>query len=208
MSGQSIEAVIFDLGNVLIDFDYYIAINRISLFAAKSPNQIFELFFDSKLTALFEEAKISPEEFFSKVKEMLGLKLDYEGFLPIWNEIFFLTPKNEQVYKIAQELKDNYALALISNVNILHFDYIKKQFPALSLFKNIVTSCEVKATKPSPLIYQKALDELGASPQNTFYTDDRPELVEGARSLGIKGFIFKGAAQLRKDLLASGASLN
>jgi HAD superfamily hydrolase (TIGR01549 family) len=208
MSRSGIKAVIFDLGNVLIDFDYRIAVNRILQFTDKSPKQIFELFFDSQLTALFEEGKISPNDFFLRVKEMLNLKLDYESFLPIWNEIFFLSPKNEQVYNLAMALKKNYSLALISNIDVLHLDYIKKKFSAFDHFDNIIASCEIQVRKPEPLIYQKTLDALGVLPQNTFYTDDRPELVESANRLGLKGFVFKGIVQLNKDLIAAGVSLN
>ena len=139
---------------------------------------------------------------------MLKLKLDYDGFLPIWNEIFFLSPKNEQVYNLAGRLKKNYSLALISNINALHFDYIKKRFSVFDPFQSIIASCEVRISKPDPLIYQKTLDTLGALPQNAFYTDDRPELVEGARRLGINGFVFKGIEQLHKDLTATGINLN
>jgi len=208
MAGSSIQAVIFDLGNVLIDFDYHIAINRISQFTDKSPKQIFGLFFDSQLTALFEEGKISPNDFFLRVKEMLNLKLDYESFLPIWNDIFFLSPKNLQVYNLARLLNKNYPLALLSNINVLHLDYIKKKFSVFDHFENIIASCDMKMRKPDPLIYQKTLDTLGALPQNTFYTDDRPELVESANRLGLKGFVFKGVAQLNKDIIAAGISLN
>jgi putative hydrolase of the HAD superfamily len=208
MGNNHIKAIIFDLGNVLVDFDHYIAVSRVSRFTDKSPNQIFEIFFDSKLITLFEEGRIAPQDFFSKVKEMLKLKLDYETFLPIWNEIFFLTPKNEQVYNLAQRLKEHYPLALVSNINALHLDYIKKKFRVFEPFQSIIASCEVRISKPDPLIYQKTLEALGSLPQNTFYADDRQELVEGAVRLGIKGFVFKGIEQLHKDLVATGINLN
>lgn len=208
MSANGIKAVIFDLGNVLIDFDYYIAINRLLSFTDKTPAQIFELFFDSKLTSSFEEAGISPEDFFLRVKEALGLKLDYAGFLPIWNEIFFLSPKNERVYKLAKRLEKNYPLALVTNINVLHLDYIRKKFPVLGPFRNITASCEVRSTKPSPVIYKKALESLGVEPKDAFYTDDRPELIEGARRLGINGFVFEGIDKLQQDLVDSGINLN
>lgn len=208
MVGNDIKAIVFDLGNVLIDFDYRIAINRISQITDKSPKQIFELFFDSQLTVLFEEGKISPNDFFLRVKEMLNLKLDYDSFLPIWNEIFFLSQKNHRVYNLARLLNKKYSLALLSNINVLHLDYIKKKFSVFDPFQNIIASCEVKVRKPEPLIYQKTLDALGVLPQSTFYTDDRPELVESANRLGLKGFVFKGIAQLNRDLIAAGINPN
>ncbi|MCX5703708.1 MAG: HAD family phosphatase [Candidatus Omnitrophica bacterium] len=202
-----IEAIIFDLGNVLIDFDHRIAAQRISQFTDKVEQEIFNLFFDSHLTALFEEGKISPPDFFLKIKEALNLKLDYVEFLPIWNEIFFLSEKNQAVYKITRVLKYRYKLALLSNVNILHFEYVKKEYPVFNAFHHIITSFEVALRKPHPLIYQKALQLLGAEPEKTFYTDDRPELIETGRQLGIRSFVFKGIAQLKKDLSDTGIDI-
>ncbi len=207
MDNNRIEAVIFDLGNVLIDFDHMIAARKISGFTDKTAQEIFDLFFDSKLTGLFEEGKVTPRNFFSEVKKMLNLKLNYTQFLPIWNEIFFLTEKNQAMYNLAKMLKNRYKIALLSNINILHFDYLKKNFPVFDAFHKIITSFEAGARKPDPLIYKKALDLLRAAPKNTFYTDDRAELIAKARTLGIRGFVFSGVEQLKKDFLDSGINI-
>jgi putative hydrolase of the HAD superfamily len=209
MDNHKIEAVIFDLGNVLIDFDYYRAAERAAKFCPKNPNEIFNLFFDSEITGLFEEGKILPLEFFLKVKEMLNLKLDYKRFLPIWNEIFFLSGKNQAVYNLTKILKGHYKLVLLSNTNVLHFDYLKKNFPVFDTFHYIITSYEVGLRKPHPLIYKKTLDILGVSCGfNVFYVDDRPELVNAAKRLGLKSFVFKDVLQLRRDLENTGIKIN
>ena len=220
---NGIKAIIFDLGNVLIDFDHSIAAKRISQFIPletrgkdrvsltgftdKAEQEIFNLFFDSQLTGLFEEGKISALEFYSQIKKILNLKLDYDEFLPIWNEIFFLSERNLAVYNLAKILKSRYKLALLSNINILHFDYLKKNFLHLfDAFHHIITSFEAGFRKPHPLIYQKALDILEVLPPNVFYTDDRPELAENACKLGIRGFAFRGIEQLKKNLLDTGSN--
>lgn len=209
MDNHGITALIFDLGNVLINFDHTIAANKISRFCDKSPQDIFNLFFDSSLTALFEEGKIRPQEFFLRVKEALNLKLEYAEFLPIWNEIFFLTSQNRAVYNLAKALKDRYKIALLSNINILHFDYLKRNFPVFGAFHSIVTSFEVGFRKPHHLIYKKTLEVLKVSlPAEVFYTDDRLELIEKARELGLRSFVFKGVAQLRRNLENTGVNLN
>ena len=71
---RKIKAIIFDLGNVLLDFDHRLAAERVSKFTDKSAEEILNLFFDSELTGLFEEGKIAPAEFFLKIKEALNLK--------------------------------------------------------------------------------------------------------------------------------------
>jgi len=208
MDNNKINVIIFDLGNVLVDFNHHIAADRVAKFTDKSPDKIFNIFFDSELTGLFEEGKISPKEFFLKIKDMLNLELDYDSFLPIWNEIFFLTKENLAVYNLAKQLKNNYKIALLSNINILHFDYLKKKFPVFDAFHNIITSYEVGARKPSPLIYKKTLDILESLPHQVFYTDDRPELAQSAKELGIRGFVFRGIEQLKEDLINSGVCIN
>lgn len=208
MPNQEIQAVIFDLGNVLIDFDHKRAAREIAKFGDKGEEEIFQLFFDSELTGQFEEGKITRHEFFEAVKSMLNLQISHERFEAIWNNIFFISQKNQEVYNLALALKQNYRIALVSNINVLHFEYIKRNFQVMEPFSRIVTSYEAGVRKPHPLIYQEALALLDASPQKVFYTDDRMELIEGARQLGIKGFVFKNADTLKKDFLSAGIKLN
>jgi len=208
MEVHAIKSIILDLGNVLIDFNHMIAAEKISKFTDKTGQEIFDLFFDSELTALFEEGKISPQKFFLGVREKLNLGLEYKDFVSIWNEIFFLTEKNHRVYELAKFLKIRYKIALLSNINILHFEYLKESFPVFDAFHHIITSFDLGVRKPHPAIYQKALKLLDVSPRNVFYTDDRDDLIQKAAELGIRGFVFRGVEEFRKNLLASGINLN
>jgi glucose-1-phosphatase len=203
-NGSTIKAVIFDLGNVLIDFDHAIAAQRISRFTAKTIQEIYSLFFNSGITQLFEEGRIAPAEFFLKVQQMLDLTLDFNSFLPIWNEIFFLTEKNKAVHRLAEELRKGYALAVLSNVNILHMEYIRGHFPIFGAFSHVFTSYELGGIKPDPAVYNKALATLGVLPSQAFYTDDREDLIEKASELGIVSFVYKGPDKLKNDLLSVG----
>jgi len=205
---HKIQAIIFDLGRVLIDFDHTIAAKRIAKFTDQTVPEIFNFFFDSKLTGLFEEDKITPLEFFSEVRSALNLRLDYQAFVPIWNEIFFLSEENLAVYQLAKSLRAKYKIMLLSNTNILHFEYLKKSFPVFDVFHHIITSFEVGFQKPHPLIYKKALTVLETPAEEVFYTDDRSELVEAARNLRIRGFVFRGVEQLKKDLMGAGVNIN
>ncbi len=194
------KAIIFDLGNVLIDFDHRIAARRLSKFTDNTPEEIFNLFFDSKLTNLFEEGKIQPEDFFLEVKKILHASIGYREFLPIWNEIFFLSDKNRQVYRLAKILRQKYKLALLTNINMLHLEYLKSNFSVFDVFHRVLASCELGLTKPDPLIYQKTLNILGLGPEETVYFDDRPELIAAASRLGVRSFLFSSVKQLKEDL--------
>lgn len=208
MFPEKIEVVIFDLGNVLIDFDHLIAARRIAHFCAKSPEEIFGLFFSSPVTALFEQGKLSPQDFFKEVKDMLGLKISYETFVPIWNEIFFLSKKNRAVCSLACSLRQDYRIAVLTNINILHFEYLKKYFPIFGIFHHVFTSFELGFSKPNQEIYRRVLEILKVQPQKVYYTDDREELVASARTLGIKADLFIGLEQLKQGLSDAGIQVN
>jgi glucose-1-phosphatase len=203
---KNIKAIIFDLGRVLIDFDHWIAARAISEFTDIKPEEIFPLFFDSGIIQSFEEGKISAKDFFSKVKKILKLNICFEEFLPIWNNIFFITEQNKAVYKLAKSLKGKYKVAMLSNVNELHFEYLKKEFPIFDAFDYVLTSYELGRIKPHPEIYQDTLKIIDAEPCETFYVDDRPELIAEAEKLGIRSFVYKGIEQLKKDLASCGVS--
>jgi len=178
------------------------SINRI--LRTVRPDEIYNLFFDSPLTADFEKGKVSPSEFYAQVKEILSLGISYDSFLPIWNEIFFLSAKNRAVYHIANLLKENYRVALISNINILHYEYLRENFPIFNIFEKLFLSYEMGLVKPDIQIYQKVIAALQVEPQEIFYTDDRQELVESAKPLGLKSFVFKSAEALTDDLSSCG----
>jgi FMN phosphatase YigB (HAD superfamily) len=204
---KAIKAIIFDLGRVIIDFDHRIAADKIAGLADKSSQDIFDLFFDSSLIQSFEEGNIAPVDFFNQVKKALGLGIGFAEFLPIWNEIFFLTRENKAVCDLAKKLRKSYVLALLSNVNKLHFEYIRKNFSVLSPFHHLLTSYELGFSKPDPLIYRKTLKVLKVLPQEAFYVDDRSELIEAAAKLGIRSFVFKGVEQLKTDLIGCGVKI-
>lgn len=202
-----IKVVLFDLGRVLVDFNHMRSAQRISGFCSKSPQEICDLFFESPATVAFEAGKITPQKFYLEVKELLGLKLSYDSFVPIWNDIFFLNAQNRSVYGLVNDLHANYKTAMLSNINALHYEYLKKNFPVFGVFDRVFLSFELGLIKPDKEIYKRVIGDLEVSPQEIFYTDDRPELVESAKSLGIRGCVFSNFSRLVNDIADSGISL-
>ena len=205
---QAIKVLLFDLGRVLVDFDHLRSAQRISAFCSKTPRQIYDLFFESGVTIDFEAGRITPEDFYLQVKQMLDLKLSYDSFEPIWNDIFFLSAKNRAVFGVVNALRANYKIALLSNINILHYEYLKKNFPVFGVFDKVFLSFQVGLIKPDKEIYNLVIRDLEVSPDEIFYTDDRPELVESAKSLGINGCVFTNLGQLINDLRERGITFS
>jgi len=195
------KTVIFDLGKVLIHFDFapgYRALAEVCPYAAAEiPRRIAS----TGLAERFETGLIGPTDFYGELRLALDLRLDYQGFLPIWNGIFddVLIPES-----MLEGLAARYRLLLLSNTNVTHFEGIRERYPVLRHFHDMVLSYEVHAMKPRPEIYLAAIERAGCLPEECFYTDDIPAFVEAARAAGMDAVQFEDAAQLARELKARG----
>jgi len=196
---MNVKGFLFDLGNVLIDFDHRIAAEKISFSSQFGKDDIFNLFFESELTEAFEEGKISPEDFFLAIKNQLSLTVDYSQFVKIWNEIFFVSEKNKKCLDLVVAIKKKFPVVMISNINILHYKHIEDQFKIFSYFDRVILSYEEKSRKPKREIYSVAESFLNADPQEIIYADDRVDLVESARHIGYNAFVFKDADGFKNE---------
>lgn len=198
MARNKYNTILCDLGNVLINFDHMIAVKKILGHASKNEQDIYQLFFDSSLTKDYEEGKISSLEFFKKVKDLLGLDMDYDNFLPIWNDIFFESPLNKKLQNFLKTAKKSHKLVMVSNINETHYEFLRKKMPIFDQFDKLILSYETGFRKPAQEIYETALRSVNTEPSKAFYVDDRVDLIEMASRLGIKGVTFNGEEAFEK----------
>ncbi|MCX5688026.1 MAG: HAD-IA family hydrolase [Candidatus Omnitrophica bacterium] len=198
MTKNKYKAIFCDLGNVLINFDHRIAVKKILRLMPKNEHDVYQLFFDSGFTKDYEEGKISSIEFFKKVKNSLELDMEYEEFLPIWNDIFFEEPLNKEIQNFLMAIKGNYKLVMISNINEAHCEFLKKKMPIFFEFDKLVLSYEVGFRKPAKEIYNAALKSVNVASSKAFYVDDRADLIEAASKFGIEGMTFNGEEAFKK----------
>ncbi len=195
-------AVIFDLGKVLVAFDFkrgYRALEGLCPYpAAEIPKRLAA----SGLVERFETGLVEPVDFVAELSGILALQMNYEQFCSVWSCIF--TEPLIPVEMLAG-LAARYRLVLLSNTNAIHFDFIRRDYASLlSHFHELVLSYEVKAMKPDPAIFRRAIEAAQCRPEECFYTDDIAAYVEGARALGIDAVQFQSATQIEQELAARG----
>ncbi|MFC1667288.1 HAD family hydrolase [Candidatus Omnitrophota bacterium] len=205
MKQNKYDVIICDLGNVLINFDHRIAVKKILAATPKKEKEVYDLFFDSPLTELYEEGKITPDEFFYGVKEFLMLDMGHDKFLAIWNEIFFEVPVNIKMHDFLRSKKPMHKLVMLSNINATHFEFLSKKMSIFDAFDKLVLSYEAGFRKPEPEIYRRALESIGAAPSKALYIDDRSDLIEAAQEQGIRGIVFDGESGFEKVTAELGA---
>lgn len=196
------KAIFFDLGRVLIHFDFrrgYRALEGLCPYAAE---EIPKRLAGSGLVERFETGLVEPRDFVAQLCAILDLKVGYDQFRQIWSSIFTeeLIPE-----RMLEGLRRNYKLVLVSNTNALHFEMLSDSYHhLLRHFDHLVLSHEVRAMKPRPEIFRAALGYAGCLPEECFYTDDIADYVAAARKLGIDGVVFESCAQIEGEMRQRG----
>ena len=198
------KAIIFDLGKVLIHFDFkrgYRALEGLCPYsAAEIPRRIGR----TDLVERFETGLVEPRDFVEQFSRILDLHLDYDRFCEIWSCIFTeaLIPES-----LLEGLAARYRLLLLSNTNALHFAMLRKDYNyLLRHFHDLILSYEVRAMKPQPEIYREALERAECLPGECFYTDDIADYVEAARQVGIDAVQFESREQIEREMRVRGIS--
>ena len=154
------------------------------------------------LVTRFETGRIESHAFVEELCSILQLKATYHEFCDLWTSIFLPDPLIPEWF--IKGLRDRYRLLLLSNTNAIHFDMIRSHYPLVRHFDHYVLSYKVGALKPSPKIYQAALESANCRPEECFFTDDILPYVEGALAHGIDAVQFQSFEQLRAALKLRG----
>ncbi|MDD5020771.1 MAG: HAD hydrolase-like protein [Endomicrobiaceae bacterium] len=200
---MAIEVVVFDLGKVIFDFDIDKLSNGFHLSSQRSQQDVIGLISGRKdLFISYEKGLITSQEFYNHMTILLGLQIDYKSFCNIWNDIF--TPFCD-MFNFINILSKKYNLAILSNTNILHFEYLQNKYTEIfACFKYLHLSYKMQARKPDVEIYKKVIDFYNIDPAGIFFTDDLDKNINSAKELNISAFKFEGLEKLKEDLNSLG----
>jgi putative hydrolase of the HAD superfamily len=200
---NEINAVIFDLGNVLVAVDEGRAADRLAARTGKTRQQIIEYAYSTPHATNLALGKLTREQFFKTVAHDLAFDGTYAEFAAIWAEIF--TPI-EPMIALAGSLKNRVRRLILSNTNAIHMDYIFERYAFLRDFDTLVLSHEVGLLKPDPAIYKHTVEKHGLLAARAVFIDDMAVNVEGARNVGLQAIQFHNADQTRAELTKLGLS--
>jgi putative hydrolase of the HAD superfamily len=180
-------AVVFDLGKVLLDFDYGIAADKIARRGKLTAPQTLKVLIESPLLYRFETGLMSNEQFADEVCAACGFSgtLDefYEAFADIFSEIRPMTALQ------AAFRAHRVPTCIFSNTNGLAIGHIRRRYPFFAHFDHYILSYEQGVMKPDAAIYAVVERALGLAGEAIVYLDDRPENVEGGLALGWRALL-------------------
>lgn len=180
LRARMIQAFIFDIGNVLLHFDFAPAVEHF-----RTHSQIpFEAAHDEleRVKLSYERGGLSTDAFIDEIGSVLGYQGTREEFVEAYQNIF--TPI-EATHQLAASLSAHYPLYLLSNTSQLHVDFFEREYSVFQYFSGSVYSHLVNLSKPEPGIYQLTLERFQLDPARTVFIDDLPANIAAGREAGL-----------------------
>ena len=197
MPAHKYSVIVFDLGNVLINFDYNIAVKKFEKIEPNLGNKFLEHHKNNyHIHRAFEKGTITEAEFIKFALSGVNNKIDSTTFSKIYSDIF--TP-NDDVISLLPILKKNFKLILLSNTDPLHKKYGWMNYKFLSHFDHMVLSFEAGSVKPEEKIFKQVEELSQLPPQKHLFIDDIAVYAEAVKKLGWDAIQFLNYPQLLEE---------
>lgn len=174
--------IAFDLGKVLVDFDYSIAGKRIAARGNMSATEVQKFLDHSPLLCRYETGLLTRKEFYDEVRQATGFKGDLTEFGQHFADIFWEIPPMIALH--AELRRKGVPVYIFSNTNDLAIEHIRRNFPFFANFNGHILSFEIGAMKPAAKIYEQLEKMSGKRGAEILYLDDRQENVDAGAARG------------------------
>jgi putative hydrolase of the HAD superfamily len=185
LSPGAADALLFDLGRVVLDIDFNNTLARWAVDAGCTPADLAARFPRDETYLRHERGEISDAEFFAGLRTSLGVGLSDAQFLDGWNAIFIgeMPGIALQLARAARRLP----LYAFSNTNPAHAEYLTKTYAGvLGHFREIFLSPAIGLRKPDTAAYDHVVKAIGVPAARIVFFDDSADNIEGARNRGLQ----------------------
>ncbi|HEY1663684.1 MAG TPA: HAD family phosphatase [Verrucomicrobiae bacterium] len=191
-------AIVFDLGKVLVDFDYSIAARKILARSTKKLPGLPQSLGSLELLMRFESGLTNRAQFFAEIKEALGYTGDLAEFVRDLGDIFVEIPRMIELH--AEFRRQGFSTYIFSNTNDIAVEHIRHHYPFFAHFNGYIYSYEVGGMKPYPKIYEAMEKLCGRSGKEIVYIDDRPENIDTGMARGWDSILHESPEKTRSLL--------
>lgn len=195
--GQHIDAIIFDLGGVILNIDYQLPIKAFQKLGINDFASHFSQASQSGLLDDYETGAISSEDFIHELRRYVKPETTDKQIIDAWNSILLDLPE-ERLF-ILEKAAENHRIFLLSNTNDIHIQEFNSylldehNLPSLEpFFEQLYLSYEVGLRKPDKRIFEYVLQDAGLEPSSTLFIDDSIQHIQAASELGIVTHLLKG----------------
>jgi len=180
-----INAIVFDIGGVIIDHDNDKMLTALSALLARPPAAA-DLIGQIRTSGI-GTGTLGCNRLFERFVDVYGGNAAPADWLAAWTCHFSL--KAEMAELIEHNLSKRVDCHICSNTNDLHWCYLADRHAIFRHFRSTYLSFELGLEKPSPAIYHRLAADLG-DPSTILFVDDRSENVEAAEDAGFLGHTY------------------
>jgi glucose-1-phosphatase len=203
LSPDSADALLFDLGRVVLDIDFNKALTCWAGHAGCTPAELVARFVREESYRDHEVGKIDDAAYFESLRQSLGIKLSDAQMLEGWNAIF--AGEMPGIGPLLARASKRLPLYAFSNTNPPHVEHFSKTYAAvLGHFREIFLSSTIGLRKPDAAAYDHVVKAIGVPAQRIVFFDDSADNIEGARSRGLIGVHVTSPDDVAKALAALG----
>ncbi|MBO4797055.1 MAG: HAD family phosphatase [Verrucomicrobia bacterium] len=182
--------VVFDLGKVLLDFDYMKAAGKLVPLCGVFPLKLMGILAGEGMELLqqLELGQIKDDEFYRQLSGLVKFKGTREDFMEIFGDIF--TPIDEMIQFHSELKKKGIRTYLFSNTNDTAVKWISDHYPFYNDFDGYFLSYKMKVAKPDDAFYIKLEEDTGKKKDEIIYLDDKQENIDTAVSRGWSAILY------------------
>lgn len=195
-------AIIFDLGRVLVDFDYSVAAKKIAARSTKPPLDLHAFLGSSPVLVAYESGQLTRLQFFEAIRDTIGFQGSLQEFGGYFADIFTEIPGMIALH--AELRRNGFKTYIFSNTNDLAIEHVRRNFPFFQNFDGYIFSYEVGGVKPRPEIYAAMEERVGRRGADLVYIDDRAENIASGAARGWRAVLHESPEQTRRALAAWG----
>ncbi|MCG6207588.1 HAD family phosphatase [Rhodopseudomonas sp. HC1] len=199
LSPGAADALLFDLGRVVIDFDLARTLKAWAVELGSDPSATLMRLASNDTFHRYETGHVTDAEFFAAVREVLGLELSDEALREGWNAIFIgeMAGIGPLLARAARSLP----LYALSNTNDAHIAHFSEHYAHLLVhFREMFLSSRIGMRKPNAEAYDFVVKAIGVRPERIVFFDDLAENTEAAREHGLKAVHVRSSADVAQAL--------
>ena len=198
---MAIEAVVFDIGNVLVEWYPERPFDRLLGEARRKE------LFDAVDFAGANDRSDLGADMYEEIDALARNHPEWAEEIQLWsrNWLEMLAPDLKQSARILRALRSKgLPVFALSNFGVPTLALAEKEYPILQEFDQRFISGERRVMKPDPAFYAMLESETGVSPEALFFIDDRADNIEQAASRGWQTHLFESEAGLAEHVVAQG----
>lgn len=193
---QTYQAILFDLGGVLIDIDYHATEKAFQKLGVSDFNERYTQLAQNALFDRFECGEISAQHFVNLLLPYTHLGTSPNQVVAAWNAMIGCFPQRK--IDLLLKLKNQQLpIFLLSNTNALHMVEVAKSLQKVSdsglntFFQKVFLSHEIGKRKPHSDTFVWVCAQMGFAPKDVLFFDDSPQHIEGAKAAGLQTYFYQ-----------------